>query len=32
MNLVWDKLLPAMKAEAVPEDAAGRVQLEKKLA
>lgn len=32
MNLVWDKLLPAMKGEAVPEDAAGRRQLEKKLA
>jgi CubicO group peptidase (beta-lactamase class C family) len=32
MNLVWDRLLPAMKAEAVPEDAAGRGQLEKKLA
>jgi CubicO group peptidase (beta-lactamase class C family) len=32
MNLVWDKLLPAMKAEAVPDDAAGRAQLEKKLA
>ena len=32
MNLVWEKLLPAMKAETVPEDAAGRGQLEKKLA
>jgi len=32
MNLVWDKLLPAMKAEAGPEDAAGRAQLEKKFA
>lgn len=32
MNLVWDKLLPAMKAEAVPEDASGRAQLDKKLA
>lgn len=31
MNLVWAKLLPAMKAEAVPEDAAGRRQLERKL-
>jgi CubicO group peptidase (beta-lactamase class C family) len=32
MNLVWDKLLPGMKAEALPEDASGRRQLEKKLA
>jgi CubicO group peptidase (beta-lactamase class C family) len=32
MNLVWDKLLPAMKAEAVPDDAASRRQLEKRLA
>ncbi|PYQ49311.1 MAG: serine hydrolase [Acidobacteria bacterium] len=32
MNLVWDKLLPAMKADAIPEDAAGRRQLETKLA
>src|SRR5258708_3829075 len=24
MNLVWDKLLPAMKADALPDDAAGQ--------
>ena len=32
MNLVWDRLLPAMKAEAVPDDAASRRRLETKLA
>ena len=32
MNLVWDKLLPAMKAEAVPEDASGSERLKTKLA
>ena len=32
MNLVWDKLLPAMKTRAVTEDEPGRRQLEKKLA
>ncbi|MEO6528375.1 MAG: serine hydrolase [Gemmatimonadaceae bacterium] len=28
MNLVWNKLLPAMQAEALPEDAAGRAKLQ----
>jgi CubicO group peptidase (beta-lactamase class C family) len=32
MNLVWDKLLPAMKAAPLPEDAAARRSLEAKLA
>jgi CubicO group peptidase (beta-lactamase class C family) len=32
MNLVWDKLLPAMKTERLPEDAAARKQLETRLA
>jgi CubicO group peptidase (beta-lactamase class C family) len=32
MNLVWDKLLPAMKTEAVPEEISARELLEKKLA
>ena len=32
MNLVWDKLLPAMKAGPLPEDAATRRKLEAKLA
>ncbi len=32
MNLVWETLLPAMKTEAIPADAAGRRALEKKLA
>jgi CubicO group peptidase (beta-lactamase class C family) len=32
MNLVWDKLLPAMKAAPLPEDAAARRRLETKLA
>ena len=32
MNLVWDKLLPAMKAERLPADNAARRQLEAKLA
>lgn len=32
MNLVWEKLLPAMKANPLPEDAAARRQLEVKLA
>ncbi|MEN3330688.1 MAG: hypothetical protein V7641_53 [Blastocatellia bacterium] len=32
MNLVWEKLLPAMKANPLPEDAAARRQLEAKLA
>jgi CubicO group peptidase (beta-lactamase class C family) len=32
MNLVWDKLLPAMTADALPEDATARASLEKKLA
>jgi hypothetical protein len=32
MNLVWDKILPAMKATPLPEDAAARKKLEAKLA
>jgi CubicO group peptidase (beta-lactamase class C family)/predicted glycoside hydrolase/deacetylase ChbG (UPF0249 family) len=32
LNLVWEKLLPAMKAEPLPEDAAARRKLEAKLA
>ncbi|MFL6274408.1 MAG: serine hydrolase domain-containing protein [Blastocatellia bacterium] len=32
MNLVWDKLLPAMKVGPLPEDAATRRKLEAKLA
>lgn len=32
MNLVWDKLLPTMKAKRLPENAAARRQLESKLA
>lgn len=32
MNLVWEKLLPAMKANSLPEDAAARRKLEAKLA
>jgi CubicO group peptidase (beta-lactamase class C family) len=32
MNLVWDKLLPAMKARPLPEDAAARKTLQAKLA
>jgi CubicO group peptidase (beta-lactamase class C family) len=32
MNLVWDKLLPAMKPERLPENAAARRQLEARLA
>jgi predicted glycoside hydrolase/deacetylase ChbG (UPF0249 family) len=32
MNLVWEKLLPAMKAKALPEDVAARRRLEEKLA
>ncbi len=32
MNLVWDKLLPAMKAAPLAEDAAARRRLEAKLA
>jgi CubicO group peptidase (beta-lactamase class C family) len=32
MNLVWEKLLPAMKASPLPEDAASRRRLEAKLA
>ena len=32
MNLVWDKLLPTMKAKRLPENAAGRKQLESRLA
>lgn len=32
LNVVWDKLLPAIHAEAVPEDAGGRQKLEAKLA
>jgi CubicO group peptidase (beta-lactamase class C family)/predicted glycoside hydrolase/deacetylase ChbG (UPF0249 family) len=32
MNLVWEKLLPAMKAKPLPEDPAARRQLEAKLA
>ena len=32
MNLVWDKLLPAMKPGRLPENAAGRRQLESRLA
>jgi CubicO group peptidase (beta-lactamase class C family) len=32
LNLVWDKLLPALKAEALPEDDAARRKLEAKLA
>ena len=31
MNLVWNKLLPAMKEQALPEDAAARAQLQAKL-
>ena len=32
MNLVWDKLLPAMKPGKLPENAAARKQLETRLA
>ncbi len=32
MNLVWDKLLPAMKSGRLPENAAARKQLETRLA
>jgi hypothetical protein len=32
MNLVWEKLLPAMKAGRLPEDAEGRHRLEARLA
>src|SRR5262249_4018623 len=32
MNLVWDKLLPAMKPRPLPEDAAARKGLQSKLA
>lgn len=32
MNLVWEKLLPAMKATSLPEDAAARRRLEATLA
>jgi CubicO group peptidase (beta-lactamase class C family) len=32
MNLVWDKLLPAMKANKLPENAIARQKLEAKLA
>jgi len=32
MNVVWDKLLPAMRAEALPADAAGERALRMKLA
>ncbi len=32
MNLVWEKLLPAMRATALPEDAAARRRLAAKLA
>src|SRR5262249_13546128 len=32
MNLVWDKLLPAMKSGRLPENAAARRQLETRLA
>ncbi len=32
MNLVWEKLLPAMQAKALPEDRATRSKLEAKLA
>jgi beta-lactamase family protein len=32
MNLVWDKLLPAIKEEPLPADAAARSKLEAKLA
>lgn len=32
MNLVWEKLLPAMKATSLPEDAVARRKLEAKLA
>ena len=32
LNLVWEKLLPAMKTEALPEDAAARGKLAAKLA
>lgn len=32
MNLVWEKLLPAMKATPLPEDAVARRKLEAKLA
>jgi len=32
MNLVWDKLLPVMKAGRLPENAAARRQLEARLA
>lgn len=32
MNLVWEKLLPAMRAKPLPEDAAARRKLEAKLA
>ena len=31
MNLVWDKLLPALKRERMPENASGRKQLEARL-
>jgi CubicO group peptidase (beta-lactamase class C family) len=32
LNLVWDKLLPAMKAEALPSDETAAADLKKKLA
>lgn len=32
MNLVWEKLMPAMKPQAMPEDQASRRKLESKLA
>lgn len=32
LNLVWEKLLPALQAKALPEDAAARAKLEAKLA
>lgn len=32
MNLVWNKLLPAMKAGRLPEDGAGRQKLQSRLA
>jgi CubicO group peptidase (beta-lactamase class C family) len=31
MNLVWDRLLPAMQADSLPQDAAGRSRLVTKL-
>src|SRR4249919_1631027 len=32
MNLIWEKLVPAMKAEPLPEDDAARRRLEAKIA